>query len=394
MELFRFLQSETVSLTPQQVLTPRHEQGLLLTGGGARAAYQVGVLKAIATLLPRNHPIPFPIISGTSAGAINATSLACFASCYHLGIRKLEHVWQNFHTEKVYEASFKRSFSHILANYLKDKTNANKNNAGTSILNNAPLETLLNEYLDYQRINTNIERDKLRALSINASCYSSHQSISFFQGNPTVKPWQRAKREGRATEINTQHLLASSAIPFIFPSRKVNSEFYCDGSINQLSPLSAPIHLGASKVLVIGVDPHDKQTQPALHQAPDNSAIISHLLDTVFGDTLLSDLERVERINHTVSQLSEAQQAKMNLKAVNCLVISPSVDINAIAPDYYYELPLAIRLLLRTMGVTKHSNTSILSYVMFEAAYCKKLINLGYQDGLAKQQELRSFLHL
>lgn len=394
MKLFKLFEDENSVATQSPPLTPRDQQGLLLTGGGARAAYQVGVLKAIATLLPRNQSVPFPVICGTSAGAINATSLACFASCFHLGIRKLDHVWRNFHTEQVYEASFKRSLGHIVSRYMKGKSDDDATSVGGSILNNTPLDNLLTRLLDYDRIATNIQRGKLRAISVSASCYSTHQSINFFQAHPSVEPWSRAKREGRPANLNTQHLLASSAIPFIFPSRQLNNDFYCDGSINQLSPLSAPIHLGASKVLVIGVDPHDKQQGKPLHQAPDNSAIISHLLDTVFGDTLQSDLERVQRINHTINQITPEQRQKLGLKPIDCLVISPSVDINAIAPDYYYELPMAIRLLLRTLGVSQHSNTSILSYLMFEAAYCQKLIELGYQDGLEKTQELREFLHL
>ncbi len=392
MKLFSLHDRDAETRDTINTLTPRNEQGLLLTGGGARAAYQVGVLKAIGSLIPRNHPLPFPIISGTSAGAINAASLACFASCYHLGVRKLEYVWRNFHTGQVYDASFKGSFGHIIGNYFRKAPSSNP--AGTSMLNNQPLAGLLDKLLDYPRIQRNIDQRHLRAVSVNASCYSTHQSVSFFQAHQDVKAWSRAKRQGRHTQLSTQHLLASSAIPFIFPSRQVNNNYYCDGSINQISPLSAPIHLGASKVLVIGVDPHDKQDVQPLNHYPDNSAIISHLLDTVFGDTLLSDLERVERINSTVKQLNQTQTTRLGLRQIEHLVISPSVDINAIAPKYYDGLPTPIRLLLRTLGVTKQSNTSMLSYLMFEAAYCRELIALGYKDGIAKQQELRDFLHL
>ncbi|MCC2618184.1 patatin-like phospholipase family protein [Aestuariibacter halophilus] len=373
----------------------RQHFALLLSGGGARAAYQVGVLKALTHLLPRNHGLPFPIICGNSAGAINATALACYASCYHLGVRKLEWVWRNFHTAQVYGANRRDVFGYLLRNYLQSWQQTGTNKYPTSLLNNAPLRKLLRNTLDFQRIDRNILRGQLRAICVTASSYSSHDSVSFFQGQSDIAPWQREQRRGVACQLDTEHLMASSAIPLVFPTVKLDDEFFGDGSVHQLSPLSPPIHLGARKILIIGVEqPEKPQRFSQLSRFPRSAEIAGHLLDTLFADTLHADLERAERVNQTLAIMNDKQRQQTQLKPIQALVLNPSVNFTALANRHYHHLPSGIRSLLRLIGVKQASDSSLLSYLLFEQAFCRDLIKLGWQDGMDRQQEIKQFLEL
>ena len=373
------------------------KNALVLTGGGARAAYQVGVLSAIAKFIPRNHGIPFPILCGTSAGAINTTSLACYASCFHLGVKKLEWAWKNFNISSIYHCDALNVFSHIsqgmLASFQADYANKNPR----SLLNNAPLRELLNQILDFNRIDNNIARGYLSAVSITASSYSNGDSISFYQSDGRAQPWSRVKRRGELCQLNTGHLMASAAIPMVFPSVRIKNQHFGDGSVHQLSPLSPAIHLGAKKIFVIGVD----QPKEPLHASentphpPSSATIAGHLLDSIFADTMHSDLERMARINETLKLIS-AQNRKANegLQHIDSFVINPSHDFNAIAAKYYYDLPLPIRLLLRSAGIGNDSESSIVSYLLFEKNFCGELIRLGFADAMEQEQAIRAFLEI
>ncbi|ESP90514.1 MULTISPECIES: patatin-like phospholipase family protein [Pseudoalteromonas] len=366
---------------------------LLLTGGGARAAYQVGVLKAIALSLPRSAPLPFKIINGTSAGAINSTGLACYSSNMHLAIRKIEWIWKNFHTNMVYKSTLLGAFGHLFNNVMRSFQADYLNHPPASLLDNTPLRVLLEEVLDLARIDRNIQRGFIDALSVTVSSYSSGKSVAFFQSKE-AKPWQRAKREGIQTQLNIDHLMASSAIPMVFPSVRVKHNYYGDGSIHQLSPLSPSIHLGASKIFIIGVE-QPKVQQPLGYEPhfPGMSVVAGHLLDSIFSDTLQSDLERLERVNRTLSLLPARDKHK-ELKRVDTLIVNPSHNFNELAIDFYDDLPIAVKLLLRTIGVKKHSQSSLTSYLLFEKSYTQELINIGYQDGLERLDEIKAFLEL
>ncbi|OKY26247.1 patatin-like phospholipase family protein [Thalassotalea sp. PP2-459] len=376
----------------------QHEKNaLVLTGGGARAAYQVGVLSAISKFAPRHHPIPFSIICGTSAGAINSTGLACYASCFQLGVKKLEWVWKNLTTSRIYHSDPARVFSHLYRGILASFQADYANKSAHSLLNNAPLRALLTDVVDFQRIDNNLLKGHLRALSVTASSYSSGDSISFFQSSETISPWFRAKRKGLPCQINSDHLLASAAIPLLFPSIKLGKEHFGDGSIHQLSPLSPAIHLGGEKLFIIGVEQpseplHPKENNP---HPPTSATIAGHLLDGIFSDTLQSDLERLKRVNKTLSLIPEEKKiAQEGLKSIETLVINPSHDFNAIAVEHYHQMPISIRLLLRTMGISNDPESSIISYLLFDRTYCHQLIKLGFQDALENETRIREFLSL
>ncbi|WP_371377494.1 patatin-like phospholipase family protein [Thalassotalea aquiviva] len=370
---------------------------LLLTGGGASAAYQVGVLKAVATFMPRNHGIPFPIISGTSAGAINATTIACYASCFHLGIRKLEYVWNNLKTNHVYHSSVSKVFGHILRGVFSSFQAGYAPKTPNSLLNNAPLRQLLTNVIDFKRIDANILTGYLSSIAVTASSYHSGESISFYQADKSIQPWVRSKRRGIQTQLNTEHLMASAAIPMIFPSVQIGQNHYGDGSVSQLSPLSTPIHLGAEKLFIVGTEQPQKRLHHAVNfkQAPSIANIAGKLMDTVFSEALASDLERMHRINKTVKLIEKNKRdLQSNLRVVDSFIINPSADFHVIANEFYDEMTWSIRLLLRFFGVHRNTETTLTSYILFEQEYCKKLIQLGYQDALEQEQAIREFLNI
>ncbi len=370
---------------------------LVLTGGGARAAYQVGVLSAIAKFMPRNHGVPFPIICGTSAGAINSTALACYASCFQLAVKKLEWVWKNLDPGRIYHSDAIRVSSHLIAGLLGSFQADYANKSARSLLNNAPLKQLLETVVDFSRIDTNIRRGYLSAVSVTASSYTSGDSISFFQSEESITPWYRSKRRGEPTQLNSQHLMASAAIPLVFPSMKIQRHHLGDGSIHQLSPLSPAIHLGAEKIFIVGVEQpkepiHARENNP---HPPTTASIAGHLLDSIFSDTLQSDIERMERVNHTLSLIpDENKKGTTGLKNIESYLLNPSHDFDSIAVKYYDNLPLPIRLLLRSIGISNDAESSLLSYLLFEKNYCKELITLGFNDALEQENKIRQFLDI
>lgn len=367
---------------------------LVLGGGGARAAYQVGVLKALIQLYPRNHGIPFKIICGTSAGAINGTSIATYASCFHLGVKKLEWVWRHIETQKVYQASITGVLSHLAKMALKGMQDDKVNTDAGCLLNNDPLRTLLNDLIDFKRIDRNIRSGALTALGVDTSCYNNSRSITFFQAAKDIENWTRARRSGERMMLNTEHLLASSAIPMVFPSIKLNQAYYGDGSVHQLAPLSSPIHLGANRLLVINLDSPHKYSPMKLESHPKTATIAGHLLDTIFSDTLNSDLERLERINHTLNLIPESAKTRLSLQPIETLVIKPSEDLSKIAARFYDDVPWAIKTLLGFIGINRQSDSSIVSYLLFEKSYTSALIDLGYRDAMEQLDEIKAFFNL
>ena len=373
------------------------KNALVLTGGGARAAYQVGVLSAIAKFVPRNHAIPFPILCGTSAGAINSTALGCYASCFQLGVKKLEWVWNNLDTSKIYHNNAFGVFGHIGKGMLASFQADYAKKLPRSLLNNDPLRKLLNSVMNFKRIDNNISRGYLSASAVTTSSYSNGDSISFFQADDSIKSWKRAKRCGQATQLNTEHLMASAAIPLVFPSIKIKNHHFGDGSVHQLSPLSPAIHLGAKRIFVIGVE----QPKVSLYNnennqhPPTGATIAGHLLDSIFADTIHSDLERMNRINETLKLIAPRKKDHVEgLKHIDSFIINPSKDFNAIALNYYNDLPLPVRLLLRSVGINKDSDSSIISYLLFEKNFCRELIKLGFEDAMEQENSIRHFLNL
>jgi NTE family protein len=370
--------------------------GLVMSGGGARAAYQVGVLRAIAAMLPRGAANPFPVICGTSAGAINATSLASNADRFDVGVARLAKIWGRLHVRDVYRtdllgiaSSMYQCLSALLAR--------GKHQSGPlSLLDCAPLSSLLGRMIDFRRIRHVIASGHLNALSVTASSYISGDSVTFFQGDGSQQAWRRAHRVGCPADIGLSHVLASCALPVVFPSVRIGSEHFGDGSMHQLAPVSAALHLGARRVLVIGVGSTSPDERSASDSGvwPSLAQIVGHMLDAIFIDTLDMDLERLQRVNQTLASVRHdtGWRSGPELKAIDTLVIRPTERMDTIAASHARELPRAMRFLARRIGVLDPNGAGVLSYLLFESGYCRHLIDLGYSDGMARRSEILHFL--
>ena len=383
----------------EAVEVARPVTGLILSGGGARAAYQVGVLGAIADLLGESCRNPFPVIVGTSAGAINAVGLACGALHFASAVRRLTEVWQGFHCGDVYRSDWpgvlrqaSRFFGHSLLGMGKDLP--------VALLDSAPLGDLLARELDFSGIAAAVRMRQLRAVAVTAFGYESGQAVTFYQGRATIDPWFRHRRVGVPTRLTLEHLLASAAIPLIFPPVKINREYFGDGAVRQSAPISPALHLGASRILVVGVSgnplgkgANQQVVRPRSGLPPTLAQISGHMLNSTFIDNLESDIELLERINHLGRLVPpDARSKGLGSKPVDVLVISPSRPLDQIAARHRRELPKALRLFLRGPGATRASGAGVLSYLLFEPGYCNELIELGYQDAMAQKGALCRFL--
>lgn len=370
---------------------------LILTGGGARAGYQVGVLKAIRELLPEPQRNPFPILCGTSAGALNAASMASSAEDFGSGVEGLLHVWENFRAHQVYRAdpagvgvAGVRWLSTLAFGWLTHR-------APHSLLDNAPLRRLLSESIDLGRIAQAIDSRALHSVSITCSGYSSGQSVSFFQGRAGLEPWRRSQRIGTPAEISVDHLMASSAIPFLFPAVHINREWFGDGSMRQVAPVSPAIHLGADRILVIGAGRMaDENERPSGMVYPSLAQIAGHALSSIFLDSMSVDLERMKRINHTLSLIPESVRRDngLSLHPIEVLTIAPSQRLDHLAARHAQALPWAVRALLRNIGAMNQNGGALTSYLLFEQLYTRALIDLGYADTWVRRDEVRRFLDL
>ncbi len=366
--------------------------GLVLPGGGARAAYQVGVLRAIADLMP-TEPNPFPIIVGTSAGAVAATVLASEAFRWQRAVDALESVWSNFHVEQVFRAdpfSMLRSGAHWGLSLMSGGLLLPPPRA---LFDNTPLTELLKHRINWNHIQRSVRVGALRALALCATGYGSAASVSFFEGAPDLGEWERHQRVGRRERLTLDHLMASMSVPFLFPPVLLDGEYYGDGAQRQLWPLSPAIHLGADRLLIIGVRSEQgagvsTRVRPK-PQVPTFGQLFGYMLDTLFMDQIYANVEHVARLN----QVAEvAPQAVPGVHKVATLMIAPSEDLRLIATRHVPSLPRSLRALLRVMGARGTGGAQLASYLMFESSFTQELIALGRRDALAQRDELLEFL--
>ena len=390
---------------------------LILTGGGARAAYQVGVLKAVAALLrdarrgldpsiAQGHN-PFPILVGTSAGAINATALACRADNFQEAVAQMVHIWENFRAEQVYRSDLigvvrtgarwltLMSIGWLVRRSLRIRPR--------SLLDNSPLRALLTRMIELERLQRGLEHGHLRALAVGASSYSSGRHVTFYQALNDYQIPNKLQRLYVRCGIHIDHLLASSAIPFIFPAVSLDLalagaggvEHFGDGSIRQLSPISPAIHLGAERVLVVGVG---QIGNPGLLPGVDGAAyptlaqVAGHAMSSIFLDSLASDIERLDKINQITATLSTPERRAVGLRVIETLVISPSQRLDGVAAQYLAALPAPVRALLEVLGAHRGGGSGLASYLLFEAPYTRALIDMGFDDTMARREEVMSFL--
>jgi NTE family protein len=359
--------------------------GLVLTGGGARSAYQVGVLKGVAELLRRGSACPFPIVTGTSAGAVSAIALASDAAHFRRSVYAIERVWRDFRVHHVFKAdavSMLRSGLHWMLAFI---TGGWLVHPPHSLFDNTPLWNLLRAHLHFDGIPRSLYKRHLQAIGVCATCYADADSVTFYASTSAIEPWSRVFRKGARVQLTLDHLMASLSIPFLFRPVLLNDQYYGDGAMRQTSPLSPAVHLGANRLFIIGVNDPVATGITAKQRAiePSFGQIFGFMLDSLFMDTLHADLERISRYNETNQK-----------QRIEFLVMTPSRDVNEIARRHARELPRSLRALMRTIGANNAASTLLLSYLLFERGFTRELIALGYDDARARAEEIRAFLSL
>lgn len=398
----------------QAVTTPRAvgPVGLVLTGGGARAAYQVGVLREIAHIASQcgiQGPSPFQVVTGTSAGAINAAALACRSDHFQQAVQAMFDVWSNFEVEQVYRADslglirsgapwlVMLSMGWAMARWRRAKPR--------SLLDNSPLEALLHEMVAFERLPGVMAAGHVHALAVTGSCYTSGLHVTFYESLTELPPWTRSQRIARRTTLAVQHLLASAAIPFVFPAVPLrvdgSTQWFGDGSMRQAAPISPAVHLGSERLLIVGAGRMHEPPGEREHATgyPTVAQIAGHTLSNIFLDALSVDIERMQRINGTLSLLTPEQRERSPLRPIEALVIAPTERLDDLAARHLDALPMTMRTLLRTLGVNGQRaradsatrGAALASYLLFQQAYTRALIALGETDTRARRDEVARF---
>ncbi|MFP3797213.1 patatin-like phospholipase family protein [Paraburkholderia sp. SIMBA_027] len=395
---------------------------LVMMGGGARAAYQAGALRALAELAAQADPLrramPFTVICGTSAGAINATSIASHADNFALGAARLADFWADLRADKVYRTDWPgiaaaggRWLAALAFGWATFGLGARR--TPRTLFDNAPLAHFLAATLDFHRIEQMLDQRLLHALAVTALSYSSGRHLTFYQASEPIQAWRRAQRTARMVALTPEHLLASAAIPYVFPAVRLeldgHHEYFGDGSIRQIAPLSPAIHFGAERIVVIGASAPSPGAAmpeaPEVAEAPEVlmaradsdvyptlAQIGQQVLASVFLDALGADIERIEHVNRMVLQLQHTVAPESGWRHIEVLAIGPSERIELIAARHLQRLPLSVRMLLGAVGGNRASGAAFASYLLFEREFTQALIDLGYRDTLARRDTLLSWL--
>ena len=367
--------------------------GLVLTGGGARTAYQVGVLLAVSDWLGRPRRTPFAIITGTSAGAINASVLAARASSFGRGLEHLAGVWRGLQVGDIYRCDRRALYGravHWLAALLRGGLGRHNPRA---LLDCQPLRALLERHVNFARIDLQLRRGLLDAVAITASGYGSGRGVSFYQAAAKPPPWQRERMLSRPAELTLDHVMASVAIPLLFEAVRIDDDWYGDGAMRDHTPLSAAINLGAQRLLVISTRNSDPVPLPQPPPYPQLGKIAGYVLDSLFMDGIGPNLDRVKRLNE-LARLGEAQpaaRAGRRLRHIDACVVNPSLDLRRIAARHTQRFPAPVRRLFRGIGAFGELSP-LPSYLLFDGAFCRELMDLGYADAQRQKDEIMAVL--
>ncbi|GGX63312.1 hypothetical protein GCM10011309_11610 [Litorimonas cladophorae] len=373
-------------------MSPVKLSGLVVTGGGARGAYQVGVLRAVNDILDGGAE-PFDIISGISVGGLNAAGLASVPDDFAASTANLESFWRGLTTSQVFDPRLRKIFGTAIKLGFSMILPKRMAKAPRSLLDNTPLRETLLKKIDFDRIALAVEDNAITAISVTCSGYETGYAVTFFDKKGQNEDWHRVRREGRQRTLDIDEVMASAALPLLFPAVEIDGEFFGDGALRQTSPLAPSIHLGADKLFIIGTrdsTPEEPDLSDLKAEYPSVGDLGGYALDIIFHDSLESDIERLTRLNQLVSHLTLEERREANLKPIEVFSINPSVSLRSLARQHAPEMPRRLRWLIKRRTAASALGR-IESYLLFEPGYIGALIDLGYADAMARRDEIVAF---
>lgn len=365
------------------------KRAIYLAGGGARGAYQAGVLKAIHHIL-QVKVLPFNVVSGASVGSINAVALAEHADDFAAGIDKIIALWGDLHCQDIFKASNYALGKSVLRNI---STILIRQRQAGHLLDTEPLHELITNNMDFEKINENIIKGTLEALEIVANCYESHQTVSFYaHHNPQFEDWHYPRHISQKVVLSNEHVLASSALPLFFPVVSIDGLHYGDGSMGLIAPLRGCIRFQVDKIMILGTNPMPQLQKPETLKNADIgfAHVLGGMLNGLFLDNLDRDIEMVNRMNDIARLLSMWKKRRSPWRPINTLYLRPSCDTSEIAQAQYKSMPALLRYLLNLLGARRHSG-NLLSFLLFEKEYTRELIELGFQDTIQNAHLIQEF---
>ncbi len=383
-------------------MSSTQQTGLVLTGGGARAAYQVGAIRALAKILNQREN-PFPILSGTSAGAINAAYLATHASDWGAAAEGLSKLWSGLQLKDIYRTdglSLSKIALPLMSKILLGGKKVNPTKPSNFLLDTSPLRKLLEREVSFDSIRKNIATGSLKGVSFSAVQYFTGKTISFFDATTEIEGWVRSNRLGYRCELGVEHVLASSAIPVFFPPVKIGTDYYGDGCLRQTTPLSPAIHLGADRIISIGIR-HDRQKSEASpvelstpRNAPSLAEISGELMNSLFLDSLEADVERLQIMNDALERMPQETRTQQfgHFKKIPILQLRPSRNLAELVPNLLALFPVTLRYLLKGLGATPREGQELISYLAFLDVCLNPLMELGYNDTMNRRDDIVRFL--
>jgi len=366
---------------------------LVLAGGGARGAYQVGVLREISRRYPDQR---FDILTGVSAGSINTTFVAGYLGNLEGATSALCDHWGNLTTSRILKTDPLSMFGNalkVLGTLVSGGSRLSPNPRG--LVGTEPLRRFLDEVLDIPGIGQNLRAGRLHAVATTATSYRTGQTVTFVQGDPDIEMWRRVRRLGVEDPIGVDHVMASTAIPLFFPAQEVDGEWFGDGSMRQSHPLSPAVHLGATRILAVSSRYRSSgraKEESVVDGYPPAARILGLLMNAIFLDNLDVDAERLQRVNHLVSRVPAHKQWLLSQQEVGLLVLRPSRDIGRLAMEYESDMPRSLRWLVRGLGSRRLASSDLVSYLLFEARYLQALISLGEADARRNWFRIKRFL--